>query len=478
MHEWIHGNRIGIGACTAVISFSLFLFIFQLGTKPFWDYDEAIYANVIYDTLQSGAVLTLQRDGQPWFQKPPLVFWTSMAIDRVFHHPELSYRLTAALAGIASIVFVMLIVYEVGGGMYASAIAGFALTTTGPFLMAGRELRLDVPAVAMILLAVYSFIRGQRNSWWFIGVGAGIALGFMAKSVIGLLSLPCIFFWFVFMSKISPSTRGRALIAILTATILLVPWHLYEHVRYGSAFWQVYLIEVLQHVGSDTLGGSSSVPYYVSYFFTNAAPWSILFFLSLIWLITVYKKFNAPEIRTILVFAGTTLAICTAFLLSRTKIHMYLQPVYPFVAITIALCGTYIYRHTGNEWLRYVLLGAGTIVAGVAVCTAVFYGYHVNSSDANNDQIVAEEHTVAGVIASQPTSLILYAYNYDYYDTIEYYSARRDIKQLGNNPSLSQPFLMIAFRPFMDAYPFPDYARAHFSVLYSGQLLMLYKYNP
>src|SRR5262245_6266245 len=98
---------------TLVIVAACFLFLYNLGSKPFWDYDEATYAMVTVDTLQTGQPWTLYIQPNAWFEKPPLYFWMSMVLDRVIHHPELSYRLTAALAGIASILLTMLIVFEI-----------------------------------------------------------------------------------------------------------------------------------------------------------------------------------------------------------------------------------------------------------------------------------------------------------------------------------------------------------------------------
>jgi 4-amino-4-deoxy-L-arabinose transferase-like glycosyltransferase len=144
------GERFAYFTCIGVIIASLALFFFQLGAKPFWDYDEAIYANVVHDTLQSGDFLTPHFGDGPWFEKPPLSFWLSIEINKVFHNPEFSYRLTAAMAGILSVIMVMLIAYEISGDLFIAAIAGLILLTTGTFLEAGREFRLDIPAIAMI----------------------------------------------------------------------------------------------------------------------------------------------------------------------------------------------------------------------------------------------------------------------------------------------------------------------------------------
>src|SRR5262249_44204524 len=118
----------------AILVVACFLFLFNLGAKPFWDYDEATYAMVIKDTLHSGQPLTLRLEPNTWFEKPPLIFWTSAIADSVFHHPEFSYRLTAAIAGIVSVLLVMLILYEIRRDILIACLGGLILLTTGAYI--------------------------------------------------------------------------------------------------------------------------------------------------------------------------------------------------------------------------------------------------------------------------------------------------------------------------------------------------------
>src|SRR5262245_40023500 len=130
---------------------SCFLFLYQLGEHSFVDYDEASYAQVIDNTLSSGNLLTLNRLGNLWFDKPPLYYWSSMVVGTFVEHKEIAYRLPSAIAGILSVVLVMLIAYELTESYVAAIIAGAILCTSPLFLEAGRQLRLDVPVTAAIL---------------------------------------------------------------------------------------------------------------------------------------------------------------------------------------------------------------------------------------------------------------------------------------------------------------------------------------
>ena len=240
-----------------VVSFSLFLF--QLGSHAFIDYDELTYAQVIDNTLQSGTVLTLSRHRSPWFDKPPLYYWSAMAAGNLFENKEIAYRLPSALTGILSVVLVMLIAFELTESYVAAIIAGAILCTSPLFLEAGRQLRLDVPVTAAILFAVYSFIRGLKDPRWYMGVGVGIALGILTKSVIGLFPLGFIFFWAVVHRSSGFLKSAYFWIGMALMLAIAAPWHIYLSILYGRAFWNTYLFTtVINRAAKNVLGQGSA----------------------------------------------------------------------------------------------------------------------------------------------------------------------------------------------------------------------------
>jgi hypothetical protein len=59
-------------------------------------------------------------------------------------------------------------------------------------------------------------------------------------------------------------------------------------------------------------------------------------------------------------------------------------------------------------------------------------------------------------------------YQYDYYDTIEYYSGRRATKGMTDDQALGKPFLLLVAKPYMDWHEFSIELQAHLAALYSG----------
>src|SRR5690606_23682472 len=92
------------------------LFAFRLGDMSVVDYDEAAYAEVSREMLLRDDVLRPHLDGEPWYEKPPLLYWGMVAGFRVAGVNALGVRLVNALAGVA----LLLVIY------------GFARRPLGP----------------------------------------------------------------------------------------------------------------------------------------------------------------------------------------------------------------------------------------------------------------------------------------------------------------------------------------------------------
>jgi 4-amino-4-deoxy-L-arabinose transferase-like glycosyltransferase len=464
---------VALVTCAVVASLLVFPF---LGSRPFWDYDEAIYAGTIAETQTGGSILTLRHAGQPFFEKPPAYFWMSMGLDALLHSPEWSYRMTSAVAGVVCIILTVLIASEAGGSATTALIAGLMLVTTGAFIEAARQVRLDIPAVAAILLAAYCFTRGTRDARWLAGVGIAIAIGFFLKSVVALLAG----FYFLAWSIVENDwrwMRDRYLwLGAFAGLVILLPWHLFQTVQYGSAFWDGYLWHnVVGRATSDILGGTQTRAEVARYFLAYTAPWGLLFALTIIWqLMRGDPRRRTSGERCAYIFAMTGLAILTVFMATSTRIFYYLLPAYPFMALAVSFTASEIFDSV-PRWASFVLIGM-LIASGLWVtCNYAFHRFGIMHT---NDLISGDEAAAGESIRSDVAGLPIFAYQYDYWDTVSYYSGGRPLSAMSDDAVLDRPFLLLVSTPFLQGHSFDPELAKHLMPRYSGQVVSVYEFQP
>lgn len=458
-----------------IVLLACVLLLSQLGAPAFWDYDEATYAQVMRDTAISGDYLTLKSLGQNWFEKPPLYFWAGIAAGSVIPTKELAYRLPAALSGIASVIVVMLIAFEVSDSYFVAAAAGIILATSPAFVEAARQVRLDVPVTLAILFTLYSFVRGVKNEVWNVGIGVGLALGLLTKSVIGLFPIAFIALWALVYRDFSLLRSRLFWAGIALMLVIALPWHAYEIAKFGDAFWQSYIVHhVFDRAETNILaGGQLSNSLYLYFLATFAAPWTVVFLASLA--PSILLKEN-KTLKSQVVLASFVLFISSSFFLAGTKIVYYLAPIYPFVALFVALMAWEIMKWsvTSNFWRSVVQVGAmGLVILGLA--NTIFVGFHYVRGYQLNSVLSDEERDVGRILASNPSPEPVYTYSWNYWESLRYYGNRTVISQIKEDQILDGSFFLIVKTE--DQYQFPPELQAHLDQLYSGPAITLYKFT-
>src|SRR6476620_6808077 len=79
--------------------FAMMLLAPRLFVGPLRHWDEAWYAEVSREMLDANDWLTPQWNGEPWFHKPPLAYWGTMASFSALGVSEASARLFSSICG-------------------------------------------------------------------------------------------------------------------------------------------------------------------------------------------------------------------------------------------------------------------------------------------------------------------------------------------------------------------------------------------
>lgn len=455
---------------------ALFIYTVNLGQDAFVDYDEAAYAEVVSETVQTRNPFTFTFADEPWFDKPPLYFWAAILSEKIINplstigvvgddgklHPsELAMRFPSAIAGVISIILIWLIVFEKTRNKKIAFVAGIILLSTGTFIENVRQVRLDVPVTAAILFTFYSYIRARRDPKWNIGIWSGLAIGIMIKSVLGLLVLPIILFDLLVNDEYSEAKekvfnwfRGRyAKLGGLIAFILVVPWHLYQTILYGWGFWNHYiLIHVLKRFDTNLFPSDISYADFFGWFTMGALPWSVVFiiFLPLCFLprfftdTTRFRMFLSATISSVFIFS--------IFALARTKAPSYLVPLYPFVAIAVtmgmeAIRHHYFKEHHAKHLATLLTVTASVVIILIAIATSVSVGFR-RTETLQTQTTLAEQSKIIGLKTfNSSSSMPVYFPSNEPWESVRFYSGGRRVGVFDReNSSSTEDYFVVTTR--------------------------------
>ncbi|HWU24488.1 MAG TPA: glycosyltransferase family 39 protein [Candidatus Paceibacterota bacterium] len=474
-------------AALAVLLFSGYCLFYKLGNEPFQDYDEATYAQVTHESLEHGNLSGLTFLNQPYFRKPPLLFWMTTASSHLFADAEFADRFPSALAGIAAIILVALICIEAGAGIGTGLVAAGILATTATWMEFARDVRFDNLVAFFALAAFYAGMRAVRDSRWFVMVGITLALAILSKSVMAIFGGIGVLAILLFEKKLLRSFRDRWLwFGVAAFMLVAAPWHLYMTITYGTAFWHSYLgTEVLERASTNLFPGGTNPTNadYLSYLASNAAPWIQLFILSCAGMPFFFRRM-AGTLRT--VFAASfivVLSVVAVAFVSETKAFGYLIPMYPFLAVFLALAGRELWRaEAKSRFADTLTLALAALTIALFAYAAVFTRYealHIDPYYGWELSQAYEEHAIGEMIAqAQHPEVYVYG-NYGDLGSIYYYSKLPDTKNpfillwsASSTPASSSTAFIIASSSLASlSNSFPDF---RFTQAYSGNFVSLF----
>jgi 4-amino-4-deoxy-L-arabinose transferase-like glycosyltransferase len=303
------------------------LYLTKLGGVGFLGPDEPRYAAIGRTMARSGNWITPMLDGTPWFEKPPLLYWTTALGNVVGLSDEWAARLPVALLGLA---FLWLYYrtwereFSPRIALAATAILGTSVGWASLSFVAVTDLAMSAALNAALLVALFGPQALGRRDGGYHGQGwiAGILLGFavLAKAFVPIvLFLPALL--------IARGKRRRILAGCLLTAL---PWHLLCYAQNGSAFWDVYFWQ--HQVGrftSTDLGHVQPWWYYVPVLLAGLFPWT-----PLLGLLGAPRTLSDERVRFSLLFVLWGMIFFSA---SVNKLPAYVLPLLPSLALVFAV---------------------------------------------------------------------------------------------------------------------------------------------
>ncbi|MCI0685560.1 MAG: glycosyltransferase [Gemmataceae bacterium] len=362
------------------------LFFARLGA-PLLEPEEARYAEIPRQMLAEGRVVTPVLHGEPYYHKPPLLYWLVMGCYALVGVQDWAARLVPAVAGVLTV----LITYA-WASRAVSRWAGFAgaaiLCLSAKFLYQAGMLTFDSPLCLFVLAALACAHRALdgpalRFGWWLLGAAA-CGLGVLTKGPVAVaLVVPPVLAW-QFMERRRAPAGWQAWFGWLAVTgLVAAPWFVaiawHDPAALGEFFW---IHNLLRYVAP--LDHAEPVWYFIPALVLGMLPWSLLLIPFVGYLIKRSASAGRRRPAALGFFLLSFLWIVAFFSLSGCKRTGYILPAFPFLALAL---GTFAASTMGRRrwaallparshpawprWAHRVTLGAFIVAMLVTGAAAV-----------------------------------------------------------------------------------------------------------
>lgn len=331
-------NRASIGHWIVVTGMAVAALAPAMG-MPLFEPDETRYAQIPREMILSGDLMMPRLDGDPYFDKPPMLYWLVAGVYQTLGDSPTMARLVPAVSMLGTTLLTLGF-----GAMTVGAAPAFraamVLAICPGFSTMGRLLLMDGPLTLWIFLAqgsLFLALRGgaPQTGWWLLSAIAS-ALGIMTKGPISLVLVLVPWAIHRWLSGLpGPGWRAWTVwwIGVLGLTL---PWHVVVAMR-DPRFLSHYLLEhhLLRFLQPfDHIRGTF---FYVPVIILALFPLSFLLPWTAPFLVSTEKKqadARAPEAG----YWFWCAAVCFVFFsLSGCKLPTYILPALAPLALLLAV---------------------------------------------------------------------------------------------------------------------------------------------
>ncbi len=351
--------------------------LYTIGYSPWglWEPDEGRYADIGQAMLDSGDFVTPRLNGEIYLDKPPLVYWVTAAGLAAWGSGETGARFGQTIFAAGC----LLLTWWLGRLLFddrRGRLAAIVLASAIEFFAGSHLLTLDLALTFFVALTLICFLKGYRAATgagpWFLAMWAAAAAAVLTKGPIGavLPGLTIVAFLWIRrdlkrLRDLRPVSGPLLFLAIAAPWYLAVSWRNPDFPRY------FFLHEHVQRFFSTVHRRPGPPYYYVPVALLGLLPWTLILPAHVI-----RQRSRILSMVTLRSEAGAMVAawILPGFLLfslAQSKLPLYLLPLFPAVALAIAVCVDADLRRNGLPGARF--LWPAVALAGLGLGAALVW---------------------------------------------------------------------------------------------------------
>ncbi|HTQ87393.1 MAG TPA: glycosyltransferase family 39 protein [Candidatus Solibacter sp.] len=342
--------------------------------------DEPRYAAIARSMARTGDWITPRLNGAPWFEKPPLYYWSGALGFRLFSSPEIAARAPSGVFALCAVLALALLAKRLYGSATAFAF-GMMLPATVAMTGFARAAATDMPFAACLTLAMaaagYMLLDESPAHLRALAAAFGATLGLavLAKGPAAiLLAGGSTALWAVASGNIRHSFRLFHPAALAAFGVAAVPWYALCASR-NPGFLRIFFLEHnVERFLTNRYQHHQPFWFFVPILLIAVFPWTLLIVPALA---DARRSLRTEDWHRSpgVFFAAWVLFPLVFFSASQSKLPGYILPAVPPLVLLLARAlavsreGAVPARRTRLLWGAMPLIGAG-IVAILLVAPA------------------------------------------------------------------------------------------------------------
>jgi 4-amino-4-deoxy-L-arabinose transferase-like glycosyltransferase len=358
--RWLY---VGLAALLVVV------WLATLANRPLFNPDEGRYAEIPREMLSGGDWVIPHLNGLDYIEKPPLQYWATASMYRLFGVSEFSARLYTALAALGTVALVGLLGARLGGretGWRAAAVlAGMIMV-----IVLGQLITLDMSLTLYMTASLTGFLLAQRpggaNLKWMLMAWIGAALGVLTKGLVAAaIPAAVLVIYSLCCRDVSPWRRLRLSWGLPLFLGIAVPWHWLASLRLDDFLHFFFVHEHFARYLTKVADREEPWWFFGMVFLIGTVPWTVpaLRVIFSGWRDRALKGSFSP---TFFLWIWVVF-VCVFFSLSDSKLMPYILPAMPALAVLIAMLPIATLRQD------FLITAVLTAIVGLGLGIASFY---------------------------------------------------------------------------------------------------------
>jgi 4-amino-4-deoxy-L-arabinose transferase-like glycosyltransferase len=340
-----------------------------LAGRPLFNPDEARYAEIPREMLSGGDWVIPHLNGLDYIEKPPLQYWATATMYRLFGVSEFSARLYTALTALGTVALVGLLGARLGGrdtGWRAAAVA-FGMVMV---IVLGQLTTLDMSLTFYMTASMTGFVLAQQpeDRWpkWMLMAWIAAALGVLTKGLVAAAIPAAVLVIYSLCSRdFTPWRKLNLSWGLPLFLMITVPWHWLAALRLHDFLQFFFVHEHFARYLTKVADRQEPWWFFGMVFLIGTVPWTVpaLRVVAGGWRSRASRGRFSPTFFLWL----WVLFVCVFFSLSDSKLMPYILPAMPALAVLIAA------QPIATLKRDFFITAILTAVAGMALLAASFY---------------------------------------------------------------------------------------------------------